>query len=520
MANEHVESNETVNEEIEQEMDLTVAADTSNAHAKQEHDVTNQDEDHVVVSCLDNPVYTESNNDNIEGTASESLENPAYTDSLSSNDSKKALLGADYDGNLHCINFHDSEWDLDPDKEVIRDRSNTIGRLAESNAYIESIGYTPDHARLSRACRNAVLALSQEVFQKYASTQVLSKEQIPQKQTTEDDTEDLTYITRHKKNLIFLSISITLMYTAIGSLRNLQSSMNHEDGIGLYSLAASYCGYMLFSLFTPFVVQKFKPKKCLLYGLIPQLLYVVSNLFPSFYIFIPASFLQGVGNALLWNSMSTYTTYLARARALQKDEKTVHIASRYFGIFFFFYQFAIVTGNLISSLVLLYGDGVPDYAKDLPPSTVILSTTAMYEQNSTYAFIHDGENISAQMFSLDANSHFSFCGARYCHSYKIDHAGMIVSENTKYTLLGVFGMCVIFAIIVVAYLLDPVKTYRSTSTDIELIGKYVVSIFKCIITKRFLLLIGLFLYSCMQMGFALAEITKVSILEVCFSYKR
>ncbi|KAJ8303521.1 hypothetical protein KUTeg_019917 [Tegillarca granosa] len=379
MENVIVKNNEILDVEFKQQINLIESAETSKAHAKQEDDVTYQDEDHVVVSRFDKPVYT--SNDIIEVIASESLENPAYTDSLLSTDSKTALLGTDYDGNLHCINFKDlkhtneSECDFDPDKEVLRDRSNTIGRLAESNAYIDSIGYTPDHARLSRACRNAVLTLSQEVFQKYASTQILSKEQLAQKQTIEEDSEDLSYITRHKKNLIFLSISITLMYTAIGSLRNLQSSMNHEDGLGLYSLAASYCGYMLFSLFTPFVVQKFKPKKCLLYSLVPQLLYVISNLFPTFYIFIPASFLQGVGNALLWNSMSTYTTYLARARALQKDEKTVHIASRYFGIFFFFYQFAIVSGNLISSLVLLYGDGVPDYAKDLPPSTAMPSST-------------------------------------------------------------------------------------------------------------------------------------------------
>ncbi|KAJ8303519.1 hypothetical protein KUTeg_019915 [Tegillarca granosa] len=154
MENVIVKNNEILDVEFKQQINLIESAETSKAHAKQEDDVTYQDEDHVVVSRFDKPVYT--SNDIIEVIASESLENPAYTDSLLSTDSKTALLGTDYDGNLHCINFKDlkhtneSECDFDPDKEVLRDRSNTIGRLAESNAYIDSIGYTPDHAPLQR----------------------------------------------------------------------------------------------------------------------------------------------------------------------------------------------------------------------------------------------------------------------------------------------------------------------------------------------------------------------------------
>jgi hypothetical protein len=68
-----------------------------------------------------------------------------------------------------------------------------------------------------------------------------------------------------------------MMNVAFSSLRNLQSSLNHEDGVGLYSLTGSCGAFTFMSLFTPSLIQQFRPKRCLLFALFTHLLYVAAN---------------------------------------------------------------------------------------------------------------------------------------------------------------------------------------------------------------------------------------------------
>jgi len=451
----------------------------------------------------------------------ESFCDSSYVDSLTSNDSRAALLSNKRSYPVppvfssQIINTGKktlSEHDFNECSVSSRDISNTKFGLFESSAYIDHVScISPSQRQVESACRNAMLTLSQDIIpqqlQNVPSKLALNKEGVGESiEVNEDDdgNGDFNSIGKHMKNLIFLSISISLMNTAVGSLRNLQSSLNHIDGLGLYSLGASFTGFMIFSLFTPFIVQRFRPKKCLVLSLIPQLLYIFSNVYPAFHVFIPASFLQGVANALLWNAVSTYITYLARSYALQNDAKTVPTASKYFGIFFFFFQFSIVAGNIISSVVLMNGKqgNIPD------TDTVIANVTSKVAYLSL--------NGTAQLTNtfITKNSHLQVCGAKYCHANNVTIPGLYVNDETKYALLGIYGVCVAFALVIALYLLDVLKPYRTAYASCSVVCKQLKSVILCAVDPRFIRLFLLFTYTSMQMSFVAGDVTQVSYSDI------
>lgn len=450
----------------------------------------------------------------------ESMNDPSYTDSVSSTNSRTALLQNDNSKDDNVVNKsfpenepssnHSSFWDISDFgheisgkismREKRREREKGHG-LLESIAYIDPlVPPSPDVNRLRSICRNAVQSLSQEVV--YRSMSVLAVNEKEQNnfgekgtvEAVEIEVEEIGFINNHLRNLIFLSIGISLVSTATGSLRNLLSSMHHESGIGLYSLAASYGAFTFFSLISPFVVQRFRPKISLVAGIFTQLIYVTANLLPTFYIFIPASFLQGMGSSLLWNAMSTYTSFLARASAIKNEKKTEDVASKYFGIFFFFHQFSFVVGNLISSIVLLFGPGSQEQTSTVTTRN-ILNISSWNESQHDLNMLHQNT--------------VNICGSKFCSHYKMENANMNVTEETTGTLLGVYGMCVVVALVVSHVLLDPIVTYQTSGFHCHQMFNQVRSVLKCIIHRKFLLIIPIVMYSMMQLGFAAAEMTKV-----------
>ncbi|XP_060075354.1 protein unc-93 homolog A-like isoform X2 [Ylistrum balloti] len=450
----------------------------------------------------------------------QSMESSSYNDSITSTDSRSALLNGQAGSNvtlqekptildipfIQVVYEYNDFQDL-ANVDQYRSRSNTMVGLLESPAYIDSVNCpTTDRRRLARACRNAVLTLSQEIVPKKTIDVPNDPDKYDDVTPTDKDGEDqgdFNSINHHMNNLVFLGITVFLMATAIVSLKNLQSSLNHSDSVGLYSLAASYCSFTVFSLFTPFIVQRFRPKRCLVIGLLPQVLYVVANLYPTFQILVTMAFLQGIGNAILWNAISTYVTYLARSYALKNDDRTVHVASKYFGILFFFYQFSMVVGNLISSVVLMLGRN---------NDAQVLATHNLTEKVYMYSSFNQSHNEL-----VDNNLHSSqettpgVCGSKYCHSDNLVLPNMFVKDETKYMLMGIFGLCAAFSVVVPIYLLSALKPYRTTHANISLVCKQFTSVLKCTLDRRFLMLFLAFMYSSVQNGFVTGDVTKAFV---------
>lgn len=84
--------------------------------------------------------------------------------------------------------------------------------------------------------------------------------------------------------------------------------------------------------------------------------FIASQFYPKFYTMIPAGLSVGLGGGPLWCAKCTYLTVAAEAYSTVSDISANVLVTRFFGLFFMFYQMAQVWGNFISSaggLILL-----------------------------------------------------------------------------------------------------------------------------------------------------------------------
>lgn len=77
--------------------------------------------------------------------------------------------------------------------------------------------------------------------------------------------------------------------------------------------------------------------------------FIVAQFYPRFYTMIPAGLSVGLGGGPLWCAKCTYLSVAAEAYSTISDIAADVLVTRFFGLFFMFYQMAQVWGNLISS---------------------------------------------------------------------------------------------------------------------------------------------------------------------------
>lgn len=77
--------------------------------------------------------------------------------------------------------------------------------------------------------------------------------------------------------------------------------------------------------------------------------FMVSQMFPMFYTMIPAGMAIGFGGGPLWCAKCTYLSVISEAYSQITGIAADIVVTRFFGIFFMFYSFSQVWGNLISS---------------------------------------------------------------------------------------------------------------------------------------------------------------------------
>lgn len=308
---------------------------------------------------------------------------------------------------------------------------------------------------------------------------------------------------KNLKNLLILSTSIAFLHVAVYGLRNLQSSINSENGLGVFSLASFSGAFMFGSLVSPFVVQRYRPKLCLNVSCFGHFIYVVANYFPIFYVIIPASVIQGLSSALLWNALCTYITEIGLDEAFVKGKDSSSVLSRYFGIFFLTLQFSMVLGNLISSLILSQSENriKPDLNQDIVPGAKFVSFGTVINDTAAER-VGLAKNMSVPQMR---------CGAAHCDITASNETKPEVDDLDRLFLLGTYSSCAILSILVIQCFLDQLSNYTPRSSSLKATLKQAGGVLTMMADRKFCFVVMLCLYTVLSNGFVVADVLKAFI---------
>ena len=301
------------------------------------------------------------------------------------------------------------------------------------------------------------------------------------------------------KNLLVVSTAVTLMFIPMFGLTNLQSSMNSEGGIGVYSIAMSFVAFLLGSLFSPVVVKRYKPKPCLVFGCLAPLFYVLVNFHPTFAFFLPASFILGLSKVILWNAVSTYISEIGVEESDRKGKPADNVISKYYGIFFLLLQLAFVFGNLISSLVL-----VPQPMKNHGIGLTFNGTNDTFDTDILYNISMTDIEVSTPHINTT-----SVCGSGYCNNIATIGSQNDIDDVRKTILLGLYSLCIIASTVIMIIFLDPLPNYAVTLIEIKSVYFQARNTFTMLFDGQFLLLLVMCMYTIVCNGFVVADILKV-----------
>ncbi|XP_052816107.1 protein unc-93 homolog A-like isoform X1 [Mya arenaria] len=307
--------------------------------------------------------------------------------------------------------------------------------------------------------------------------------------------------TRNMRNVIMVCLSNMFLYSAVFGLRNLQSSINTEAGVGVLSLAVFFSTYMIGSFVSPFIVRRFPPRTCLCWSACGHIFNIVANYYPKVYTLVPSAALQGITSAVFLNAISTYITEVGLFEATMKKKSLETYISRYFGILSLSYQFATVVGNLVSSVIFMSAVTRTELHQQFyneNPNNASILVNIYQDGNTTYT-----TNNTDAVVAVPAT-----CGGQSC-SMESDVTGDSVFDDLdKLFLIGTYTSCGIISIVVIYCMLDKVPDFNPKKITCRDLGKGCVGIFKILIDRKFGLAVPLCLYTVLSSGFVVADILK------------
>ncbi|KAK3862483.1 hypothetical protein Pcinc_031668 [Petrolisthes cinctipes] len=286
------------------------------------------------------------------------------------------------------------------------------------------------------------------------------------------------------KNLIIISMSFVFLFTSYNAVANLQSSLHR--GLGTFALSSLYTGMVISCLLLPtWAVRTLGEKTTMFLSTACYSGYVAAQLYPRVYTLVPTSLVLGAAAAPLWAAKCTYLTKIAIRYAEVTGQNSELVITRFFGIFFLFFQSTNIWGNLISSSVLSIGvGGITDAA------------------NETEA------NLQHHQQSLDT------CGYHFCIS---EHNATTSSEEEVVVAELTWRHYIIFAVFLVSsvcsalvmMLVDPVTRFvkRDPSQDDKSIKELVLATFIHMRHPYQLVIIPLTIWSGLEQQFLSTDYT-------------
>ncbi|XP_011868650.1 PREDICTED: UNC93-like protein [Vollenhovia emeryi] len=232
---------------------------------------------------------------------------------------------------------------------------------------------------------------------------------------------------RIMRNILAIGCAFMVNFTAFMGAANLQSSINADQSLGTFTLSAIYGSLLFSNIFLPaLIISWLGCKWTMSLSILAYMPFIVTQFYPKFYTMIPAGLLVGLGGGPLWCAKCTYLTVVAEAYSTVSDIAADVIVTRFFGLFFMFYQMAQVWGNLISSAVLSYGI-------DTVVANVTLNSSVVAET----------------------------CGANFCGVSAENENPNLQRPPVEriYLISGIYLGCMVLACLIIALAVDSLSRY-------------------------------------------------------------
>ncbi|XP_063872168.1 UNC93-like protein isoform X1 [Scylla paramamosain] len=275
------------------------------------------------------------------------------------------------------------------------------------------------------------------------------------------------------KNVLIISLAFTFLFTAFNSMANLQSSINKADGtvsltIIYVALVVSCC--FLPSLFIRFLKSKYTMALCM----VAYSTYIAAQFYPVLGTLLPTGILLGLAAAPLWSSKCTYLTKVGTKYAQLTGQNEEVIVTRYFGIFFLFFQSTQVWGNLISSTVLSSG----------------------------------GEQLNKTEEELEQ------CGYNFCLTEKTENSSSngtegIIPDWQRYTMASIYLVFALLSSVIIVLFVDPLSRFSGSIAETENKShtQLLIATFNHMRHPYQLLIIPLTIWSGVEQGFFQSDYT-------------
>ncbi|KAM0724765.1 UNC93-like protein [Formica fusca] len=235
------------------------------------------------------------------------------------------------------------------------------------------------------------------------------------------------------RNILAIGCAFMVNFTAFMGASNLQSSINADQSLGTFTLSAIYGSLLFSNIFLPaLIISWLGCKWTMSVSILTYMPFIASQFYPKFYTMIPAGLSVGLGGGPLWCAKCTYLTVAAEAYSTVSDISANVLVTRFFGLFFMFYQMAQVWGNLISSAVLSYGI-------ETVTNNVTLNSSVVAEK----------------------------CGANFCGVSGIEDENPNLQRppiERIYLISGIYLGCMILACLIIAFGVDSLSRYDRSRT--------------------------------------------------------
>ncbi|KAK6982880.1 protein unc-93 A-like isoform X1 [Biomphalaria glabrata] len=297
---------------------------------------------------------------------------------------------------------------------------------------------------------------------------------------------------RHKINVITLGLVMSLFFVAADVLRRVQASLISENIFGVTSYTAGIAGFFLGNVISIFFVQNDQHHWLILASVSVNLFSFFSFLFPVTLLLALVSFIQGITQALIWSSVNSYITLMSRAEACKERKPFYNVSSYFFGLFFFIFQSYHIISNVMIKIIVNYLPYLTDY--------LVMSTSK-----------NDSALITLGTFEPEGkavNRFSNICGLDFNESNKLEGLSESFRDGPNYLLCIFYITIIVTAIFIVLGHLEPVQQgFYGNIIRREKRKLQILSYFKFLLNRHFLLLFPLMMYSMLQFGFVMRDVT-------------